>query len=354
MSGLFIAIGVLLVLAIVFTLFRISTLMSAMKGRKEGEVSSNNGVHAILFIVFLVAGFGSVFWYSYTRFDEYNLPVASDHGIQTDQLFWITMAVTGFVFVLTHILLFVFPYLYQYKKDRKALFYADNSTLERVWTLVPAVVLALLIFSGLGVWNKITKEAPQDAEVIEIMGYQFAWKVRYPGKDGKLGNHDFRMIDATNQFGMDLSDKASYDDFTPRHLVIPVNRPVLLKIRARDVLHSVFAPHFRLKMDAVPGMPTSFWFVPNKTTEEMRQELGDPNFRYQIACTEICGKGHFSMAIDVEVVDESTYQKWYADQAPWVDNNMDYIKSLPSDVRDFAMIQTGIKNELKESVVGGM
>lgn len=354
MSGLFIAIGVFLVLAIVFTLFRISTLMSAMKGRKEGEVSSNNGVHAILFILFLVIGFGATFWYSYTRFDLYNLPVASAHGVETDQLFWITMAVTGFVFILTHIALFVFPYMYQYKKDRKALFYPDNSTLEKIWTLVPAVVLALLIFSGLGVWNKITKEAPEDAEVVEIMGYQFAWRVRYPGNDGKLGQHDFRLIDATNQFGMDFRDKASYDDFVPRKMVIPVDKPVLLKIRARDVLHSVYAPHFRLKMDAVPGMPTSFWFVPTKTTEQMRAETGNPDFKYEIACTEICGKGHFSMAIEVEVVDQTSYKKWYAEQTTWVDNNMDYIKSLPSDVRDFAMIQTGIKNELKESVVDGM
>lgn len=194
-----------------------------------------------------------------------------------------------------HVLLFVFPYVYQYKENRKAVFYPDNHKLEIIWTAVPGVVLAGLVISGWMAWSDITAPAPEKAHVVEIMGYQFAWDVRYPGKDNVLGDYDYRLINASNSHGIDFTDKNSMDDFPSPKVVIPKGEPVLFKIRARDVLHSVFAPHMRLKMDAVPGMPTRFWFIPTKTTAEMRAELNDPEFEYEIACTEICGRGHFSM-----------------------------------------------------------
>ena len=157
------------------------------------------------------------------------------------------------------------------------------------------------MFTGLRAWNDITSEAQSDAEIIEIMGYQFAWGVRYPGvKDNALGEYNYQMIDAVNQFGMDLSDKNTYDDFMTIDMHIPKGKEVLLKIRARDVLHSVFLPHFRVKMDAVPGMPTHFKFTATKSTAEMRAELENPEFNYFVTCTEICGRGHFSMVMKLE------------------------------------------------------
>jgi cytochrome c oxidase subunit 2 len=101
------------------------------------------------------------------------------------------------------------------------------------------------------------------------------------------------LIDATNEFGLDLTDAKGHDDFKSLELHLPVNKEVLLKIRAKDVLHSVFLPHFRVKMDAVPGMPTHFKFTATKTTQEMRDELGDQTFNYEMACTEICGRVTF-------------------------------------------------------------
>jgi cytochrome c oxidase subunit 2 len=343
MMNFIIVIGAILLLAIILTIYRISTLISVAKNaEKPKKVSSWNNANALLFVLFLIAGFVLFGWYSVVYFDDYTLPVASEHGVRTDNLFWITTAVTGVVFLITHILLFIFPWQYRFKENKKAYFYPDNVKLEVIWTVVPAFVLALLVIGGWQVWSDITDKAPEDAEVVEIMGFQFAWRVRYPGMDNQLGNYDFRLIDAENQFGMDFTDRASFDDFTPRNIVIPKGQPVLLKIRARDVLHSVFAPHFRLKMDAVPGMPTQFWFVPTKTTAEMRAETGDPNFNYEIACTEICGRGHFSMKMLVEVVEPEEYQEWKASQEPWLASRPEYLAKVPDNLKELAMIASGV------------
>lgn len=339
-----IVLGVLLLLIILFTLFRISKLVNVVKGTDKKWVTGSNRVNAALMLVFLFGAFGFFFWYSFTYFEDYTLPIASEHGVTTDTLFWVTMAVTGFIFVLTNMLLFYFSFKYQYKKGQKAAFYPDNTKLEVAWTIVPAIVLAILVLTGLGAWNDITGKASDDAEVIEIMGYQFGWGVRYPGvNDGKLGNYDYQLIDATNQFGMDLTDENAYDDFMPIDLHLPVNKEILLKIRARDVIHSVFLPHFRVKMDAVPGMPTHFKFKATKTTEDIRTELGDPDFNYFITCTEICGRGHFSMKLNVVVHEQDEYEQWKSEQQTWLQLNPEYLEKVPADKRELAKIKAGIE-----------
>ncbi|RZS94560.1 cytochrome c oxidase subunit II [Cecembia calidifontis] len=338
MYGFLIAVGVLLLLSIIWMVYRIQTLVSVVKGSDKKVATGSNKVNAIMFVLFLVGATVLLFWYSIKEFDNYNLPVASEHGVVTDQLFWITMAVTGIVFIITHILLFWFPYKYQYKEDRKASFYPENNKLELIWTTVPAVVLALLVIGGWRAWSDITAPAPENSHVVEIMGYQFAWEVRYPGLDNTLGEHDYRLINANNISGVDFSDKNALDDFSSPVVVIPKGEPVLFKIRARDVLHSVFAPHMRLKMDAVPGMPTRFWFTATKTTEEMRAELNDPEFIYEIACTEICGRGHFSMKKEIRVVEPEEYRKWLADQKPYIVNNPALVADLPAELKELAEI----------------
>jgi cytochrome c oxidase subunit 2 len=339
MYGFLIGVGVLLVLSIIWMVYRIQTLVSVVKGSDKKIASGSNKVNAILFVLFLIGTTILMFWYSIKEFDNYELPVASEHGVITDQLFWITMAVTGVVFLITHVLLFVFPYKYHYREDRKASFYPDNNKLEIIWTAVPAVVLAGLVISGWMAWSDITAPAPEKAHVVEIMGYQFAWEVRYPGKDNVLGDYDYRLITASNSHGVDFTDKNALDDFPSPKVVIPKGEPVLFKIRARDVLHSVFAPHMRLKMDAVPGMPTRFWFVPTKTTAEMREETGNPEFEYEIACTEICGRGHFGMRKVIEVVEPAAYQKWYSEQKSFIQQNPALTAGLNADVKELAEIQ---------------
>ncbi|WP_291781609.1 cytochrome c oxidase subunit II [Cecembia sp.] len=338
MYGFLIAVGVLLLVSIIWMVYRIQTLVSVMKGSDKKIATGSNKINAFMFVLFLVGAGILMFWYSIKEFDNYQLPIASEHGIVTDQLFWITMAVTGVIFIITHILLFWFPYKYQYKESRKASFYPDNNKLEVIWTVVPAIVLALLVIGGWKAWSDITAPAPENSHVVEIMGYQFAWEVRYPGMDNVLGEHDYRLTSASNVSGIDFTDKNSLDDFTSPVVVIPKGEPVLFKIRARDVLHSVFAPHMRLKMDAVPGMPTRFWFTPIKTTEEMRAELNDPEFVYEIACTEICGRGHFSMKKEIRVVEPDEYRKWLADQKPYIVNNPSLVADLPEELKELAAI----------------
>jgi cytochrome c oxidase subunit 2 len=344
MLNLVIWIAVILVGIILFTIFRVFTLLQLAKGDVHPGESSNNKVSAALFIVFLVTGVAGFFWYSIKEYDNYTLPVASEHGVITDNLFWITMAVTVFVFITTHVVMFYFSYKYQYNKDNVASFYPHNNKLEIIWTIIPAIVLTLLIGSGLKAWWDITDEAPEGSEVIEIVGYQYAWSSRYPGKDKKLGSFNYKFIDAENQLGMDFTDKNAFDDFIPREIHVPKGKPVQFKIRARDVIHSVYVPHFRLQMNAVPGMPTQFWFVPNKSTEDMRIELGNPDFNYELVCNKICGKGHFAMRYIIVVDEPAEYEKWYASQDAWLAKNPDYIVNIPQNLKELALISAGINN----------
>ena len=339
-----IGLGTVLVLAIGYMIFRIGNLVDLVKTKKEEEFSiSWNNINAYLMMTFMIAGLGGFFWYSFTYFKDYTLPVASIHGELTDSLFWITMWVTVIAFAIIFAVMFWFTFAYRYEKGRKAAYFADNHQLEILWTVVPAIVLALLIFKGLKVWNDITGPASKEAVVVEMVGQQWLWMARYPGvKDKTLGHHNYKLIDASNEFGLDLTDKNSFDDFKSLELHIPVNKEILMKIRAKDVLHSVFLPHFRVKMDAVPGVQTHFKFTANKTTAQMREELNNPAFNYEMACTEVCGKGHFSMKFPVVVDTEEDYIKWMASQDSWLKQNPEYLKYVPAELKEVAMIKAGI------------
>ncbi|MEQ8336815.1 MAG: cytochrome c oxidase subunit II [Cyclobacteriaceae bacterium] len=345
MLNLIIVIAVVLILAILVTVFRVITLVNVAKGEGSKSVPPTNRINALLLMLFLIVGLFGFFYYSFGGLqDDFVLPLASEHGAVTDRLFWITMGITCFVFIVTQIFLFGFAYKYQHKEGNKADFYPHNNKLEVIWTAIPAIVLALLIVSGWKAWSDITGKAPDNAEVIEVMGYQFSWSVRYPGADKSLGDSDFQKMDVTNSMGIDFTDQASFDDFIPTQLVLPKGRPVLLKIRAKDVIHSVFQPHFRMQMNAVPGMPTRFWFVPTKTTEEMREETGNPDFNYELVCNKICGYGHFGMKYSILVLEADEYDQWYADQQAWLKLNDDYLSEVPDNLKEAARIAAGIDN----------
>ncbi|WP_234736384.1 cytochrome c oxidase subunit II [Tellurirhabdus bombi] len=328
---------VFLVLTIV-VLTRLTSLLKGLNGNQtETRVGLSNRINAVLFLAFLVLGTIAAAW-SFIHASDFFLPEASTpHGRRTDSLFWLVMAVITAAFVVTNTLLFFFAYKYQYREGHKATYYPENHKLELIWTVIPAVVMALLVFTGWRAWRDITSEAPADAVVIELMGKQFDWTARYAGvDDNKLGNYNYKLIDPGNTMGIDLSDEAAFDDFTDNTLHIPVGKPVLLKIRARDVLHSVFLPHLRVKMDAVPGMPTRFWFIADKTTDQMKAETGNPNFKYELACTEVCGQGHFSMKMNVVVEDEYAFNKWVSEHKTWLSQNPDYASRIPANLKSKA------------------
>jgi cytochrome c oxidase subunit 2 len=332
-------IGALLILVVFALVFRVQTLVDVLRGTHKKRASTSNKVNAVLMLVFLVVGFPLMFWSAWQARADFLPDASSVHGVVVDDLLWVTMAIIGAAFLITNFLLFYFSWRYQFKEGRKAHFFPDNNKLEIIWTVIPAFVLAALVFSGWKAWVDITSEAPEGSVQVEIVGKQFNWYVRYPGADDKIGMHNYRLIDATNQLGMDFTDKANFDDFMAREVHIPVNKPVLFKIRSRDVIHSVFAPHFRLKMDAVPGMPTQFWFTPTKTTAEMREETGNPNFVYEIACTEICGRGHFGMRSVIVVESEEEYKEWFAQQKSFLSQNPEYYAQVPAKLKPIAALQ---------------
>ncbi len=337
--------AVVLILAVGILLFRTSALLAVARGSDEKKGGLLNKFNAAMFLIFFVLGMTLFIWYTFGYKDKYLLPVsASAHGVGTDSMMMWSLAIISVPFVGVSALLFYFSWKYQYREDQKAEFFPDNSKLEMLWTVIPAIVLTILVYNGWKQWTDITngpsteEKAKNKPVELEIVAQQFQWSVRYPGLDGKLGEHNFKRIDGTNSFGIKVEDKNGLDDFMPipvdaanadkkAEIHIPVGKAVHLKIRAKDVLHSVFAPHFRVKMDAVPGNPTEFWFTPTITTREMRNKLQNQEFNYEVACTEICGPGHFNMKAVIIVETQEEYDKWYAAQAakPWTLENKDYV-----------------------------
>ncbi len=310
------------------------SLSNDESSNEYSAITGDNKWNAIGFVLFFVFGcIGGVVSFIDSMPQMFRTP-NSIHGVGTDNMFWISMAIITFAFFVTSGLLFYFSFKYQYNKNRVAKFYPENHTLELIWTIIPAVVMAGLVFTGWKSWSAIMSEAPKDAVVIEIVGQQFGWKVRYGGVDNnKLGNYDFKKIDNTNDLGIDLSDENSFDDFIPGEFHIPKGVPVLLRIRAKDVLHSVFLPDMRVKMDAVPGMPTKFWFTATKTTDEKRAEMGNPEYNYKVNCAEVCGNGHFGMSINFYVDEPEDFKKWYAEQKPFLAMFPEYLDKVPEKLR---------------------
>jgi len=233
-------------------------------------------------------------------------------------MLFITLIVTGIVFVITQVLLFWFAYKYQEDKNRKVFFFAHSTKLELIWTAIPAIALTILVVFGLRNWFFFTSEAPKNAMVVEVTGKQFGWIFRYPGKDAVFGKKYYKNIDpATNSVGIVWDDNYSKDDIlTEQTMYVVKGTPIKLILGSRDVIHDVGLTHFRLKMDAVPGIPTTMWFTPLYTTKEMREKTGNPNFSYEISCDQMCGNGHYSMKGIIEVVDQEEYDMWMAKQKP--------------------------------------
>jgi cytochrome c oxidase subunit 2 len=220
-------------------------------------------------------------------------PLKSDRG-GIDHSIWITLAVTGAVFILTNLLLAWFSWRYTDRPGAQAAYWHDSPRLEWTWTLVTAAIMFAFLFNALGLWAQITRAAPADAFVVEVTGQQFAWNVRYPGKDGIFGRTAATLVDpgALNFIGLDKNDPSAADDIIlpQNQLYLPEGRPVRVLIRSLDVIHSFFLPNFRVKQDAMPGMTVETWFTP--------KEAGD----YEIACAEHCGLGHYRMRGQVHVV----------------------------------------------------
>ena len=315
----FLLIAILLLgFIITIQIARATELVSIVQGEERTRKQSNR-INAFLLLLFLIVGLFGVYWTHHTLGDKILKfgTSASDHGIKVDRMMKYTLIATGSVFFLTQILLFWYSFKYQERDDRKPYYFPHNNKLEMIWTVVPAVVLTILISFGLVYWYQITGKAPENAAVVEITGSQFKWEFRYPGKDGILGKKNYKFINEAkdNSLGLIWDDVATHDDIVssdPLHLV--VNKPVKLVINAKDVIHSVGLPHFRLKMDAVPGTPTTLWFTPIKTTKDMIKETGNKDFVFEIACDQMCGIGHTGMRGEIIVETQEEYNTWLRSQ----------------------------------------
>lgn len=317
----FIIVILLLGFLITFQIAKASEYVSVMRGEEKAR-KQNNRINAFLLLAFLILGLIGVY-YCNERLGGKILAfgsAASNHGVDVDNMMYITLVITGIVFVITQSLLFWFSYKYQESDKRKAYYYPHNNKLEVLWTAVPAIVLTVMVGFGLFYWFRITGEAPKDAMVVEVTGSQFKWEFRYPGKDKVLGKKFFKAINESenNPLGQLWEDPANHDDIyvvqEDMHLV--VNKPVKLVINAKDVIHDVGLSHFRLKMDAVPGTPTTMWFTPTKTTVDMKKETGDPDFVYEISCDQMCGQGHYKMRGTIIVESQEEFDRWMASKKP--------------------------------------
>ncbi len=215
----------------------------------------------------------------------------------------VTFWVCGTVFVAVNFFTAYCVWRFRNRKGSKAHYEPESKKLEIILTAFTSIGVAAMLTPGLFVWGKFVT-APQDAALLEVVGKQWHWSYRLPGKDGKFGATDVRFLNVDNPLGIDPDDAAGRDDVVVANPIVhvPVNQPLKALLRSTDVLHDFTVPQFRVKMDLVPGTVTSQWFVPTKPGT------------YEILCEELCGAGHFAMRGKIVVEDAADYAKWLASE----------------------------------------
>ncbi len=236
------------------------------------------------------------------------------HGIQIDRQFSITFIVMGIIFVAAQLGLAYLVWRYRSREDgRRAQYLRGHTKLELLWVIAAAVLFIGLECVGFRAWAQMQFTGPApNAMRIEVWGEQFAWYFRYPGPDGRFGPvHPALMDDAIgNYLGLDRQhDPASRDDIVTTTLGIPVDTPIELILRSKDVIHSFFVPELRVKQDLVPGMKIPIHFT--VTGLALKHDGG----RYEIACAQLCGLGHYRMRAFLQVMTRKNFQKWLRRQA---------------------------------------
>ena len=341
MTSLLIFLVLVLIGIAIWQLTKIFDLTQVGVDSDNSEVANDKDNSVNGYLMFAFVGFIYIFTI-YSLFEWSDLVLgtpASEHGVEVDNLMYISMLLIFFVQTVTQFLLHYFAFKYRGKKGQKALYFADNNKLEAVWTIIPVIVLAGLILYGLYTWNNIMfYEEDEDVIYVELYAKQFSWEARYAGEDNTLGKANVRYIEGINTLGVDLSDPAAQDDKVVTELHLPKGKKVVFKIRSQDVLHSAYMPHFRAQMNCVPGMITQFAFVPTVTTAEMRQdeaiiakvdkinkirakkstelvakgeEALDPyTFDYLLLCNKICGVSHYNMQMKIVVDTPEDFKKW--------------------------------------------
>lgn len=325
----------------IFDLTQIGNTNEASDASEIANEKDNN-VNGYLMFGFLA--FLYIFTiYSIVKWGHFPLlsNAASEHGQTVDNLMIISFVIIFAVQILTQTLLHYFAFNSRGIQGKKAFYFADNDKLEFMWTIIPVIVLAGLILYGLYGWTNIMfVDEEEEVIYVELYAKQFSWEARYAGQDNVLGKANIRLIEGVNTMGVDMNDPNAADDIAVSELHLPVGKRVVFKIRSQDVTHSVYMPHFRAQMNAVPGMVTQFSFIPTITSEQYREldanktaninkkraevsaELianGQPgkdpyNFEYVLLCNKICGASHYNMQMKIVVESEADYKAWLKTQ----------------------------------------
>ncbi len=363
MTSLLVLLVLVLLSVALWQLTKIFDLTQVGKKSEDTQVADDNdnkvnGYLSFAFLAFIYL----ITIYCFANYGKFPLMsnAASVHGKEVDQLMWISMILIFIVQTITQGLLFYFSYKYSGRKGQVASYFSDNNKLEFIWSSIPAIVLAVLIFFGLYSWTDImfVNEKVEKPIVIEIYAQQFKWTARYSGTDNVLGKANVRLIEGVNALGVDLADPNAQDDIIADEIHIPKGVKVLFKLRSQDVLHSMYMPHFRAQMNCVPGMVTQFAFIPSVTTAEMRENpdmiekvaninkireeksvelvadgktaLDPYTFDYLLLCNKICGASHYNMQMKVIVDTPEDYKKWLSGKTTLVQSVKDAAKEALS------------------------
>lgn len=229
-------------------------------------------------------------------------PIASNWQMM-DETVNVTFWVTGVVFIAVNLFLAYAVIRFRHRKGQKAQVHyePENRKLEWWLTIVTSVGIAAMLAPGLAVWGRFVT-VPEDAAIVEVLGQQWNWSYRFPGSDGALGKTDMNLVSLDNPFGMEPSDPAGADDvlIAGNELHLPINQPVKVLMRSKDVNHQFAVPQFRVRMDMVPGMVTYFWFTPTRTGS------------FDALCEQLCGMAHFAMRGRVVVDESEQFKTWLA------------------------------------------
>ncbi len=267
-------------------------------------------------VILLLVGVGSVVFHFWSPW--WWTPIASNWGFIDDTII-ITFWITGVVFVAVILFMAYCVYRFRHRPGIRAAYEPENKRLEWWLTILTALGVVAMLTPGLFVWNQYVT-VPEGADEFEVLGQQWQWGFRYPGKDGVMGTSDAKFVDSDNPFGLNLDDPNGQDDILIEgdDLHLPLGRPVKALLRSIDVLHDFYVPQFRAKMDLVPGQVTFFWFIPTRTGS------------FEILCAELCGVGHHVMRGTVIVEEETVYQAWLDEQPTFAES----LAQIPKSTKD--------------------
>jgi cytochrome c oxidase subunit 2 len=251
-------------------------------------------------LALLVIVVGSVLFHLVTPW--WTTPLASNWK-QMDDTLAITLAVTGFFFVVINLFVVYTVWRYRHRAGQRAAYEPESKRLERWLIGITTVGIVGLLAPGLAVYADYVRP-PNNALLLEVVGQQWQWRFRLAGASGKLGGSDARFVSAANPLGLDPADPAGQDNIVVlgNEVHLPLGRPVKVLARSHDVLHDFFVPPFRARMNIVPGQVSSFWFTPTQPG------------RYESLCAQLCGVGHPNMRGFVVVEDEAAFQAWMKQQ----------------------------------------